>query len=152
MYDVFTVYPMVMGMRAVHSIGYTFPKPTGAALCPMPIAVRGFPASFTGCGATSNASYGDHPNWTQRDEDEAHSMLYKTELCRSWAETGSCNYGPKCQVRPSWRLPLAQLHHHPSHNETYRRMGQRVLKKGGAARKPLRRRDRPVCGRKSVRV
>jgi hypothetical protein len=23
--------------------------------------------------------------------------LYKTELCRSWEEKGSCRYGPKCQ-------------------------------------------------------
>ncbi|KDQ20655.1 hypothetical protein BOTBODRAFT_75118, partial [Botryobasidium botryosum FD-172 SS1] len=22
---------------------------------------------------------------------------YKTELCRSWEEKGSCRYGPKCQ-------------------------------------------------------
>jgi hypothetical protein len=38
------------------------------------------------------------PTWSQRDEDEAHSMLYKTELCRSFAETGECRYGHKCQV------------------------------------------------------
>eukprot|EP00850_Spirogloea_muscicola_P012352 SM000079S22470 [mRNA] locus=s79:353967:355303:- [translate_table: standard] len=24
--------------------------------------------------------------------------LYKTELCRSWEETGSCRYGSKCQI------------------------------------------------------
>jgi hypothetical protein len=23
--------------------------------------------------------------------------LYKTELCRSWADTGTCNYGERCQ-------------------------------------------------------
>jgi tristetraprolin/butyrate response factor 1 len=23
--------------------------------------------------------------------------LYKTELCRSWEEKGTCRYGPKCQ-------------------------------------------------------
>ena len=38
------------------------------------------------------------PTWSQRDEDEAHSMLYKTELCRSFAETGECRYGHKCQA------------------------------------------------------
>jgi hypothetical protein len=26
--------------------------------------------------------------------------LYKTELCRSWEESGACRYGHKCQVRP----------------------------------------------------
>jgi hypothetical protein len=106
MYDVrvYPVYPVVMGMQAIHSIGYAFPKPAGAALCPMPVAVGGFAASLPGRAATSKAS-GDHPNWTQRDEDEAHSMLYKTELCRSYQETGACNYGPKCQVK----LPGARL-------------------------------------------
>lgn len=121
MYDVrvYPVYPVVMGMRPIHSIGYTFPEPTGAAHCSMPIAV-GFTASFSGRAATSKAS-GDHPNWTQRDEDEAHSMLYKTELCRSYQETGTCNYGPKCQVTAQASaarrgvLPLAQSHHHSSY-------------------------------------
>jgi len=38
--------------------------------------------------------------------------LYKTELCLSWAETGTCRYGPKCQfahgkqeLRPVLRHP-----------------------------------------------
>lgn len=27
-----------------------------------------------------------------------NTALYKTELCRSWEETGTCRYGVKCQV------------------------------------------------------
>ena len=33
---------------------------------------------------------GDHP--------QLKVGLYKTELCRSWEETGFCRYGAKCQV------------------------------------------------------
>jgi butyrate response factor 1 len=42
----------------------------------------------------------------------AQNSLYKTELCRSWEETGSCRYGGKCQfahgrdeLRPVVRHP-----------------------------------------------
>ncbi|GIL99267.1 hypothetical protein Vretimale_4428, partial [Volvox reticuliferus] len=41
-----------------------------------------------------------------------HNTLYKTEMCRSWSETGSCRYGSKCQfahgpeeLRPVVRHP-----------------------------------------------
>ena len=43
---------------------------------------------------------------------EPANALYKTELCRSWEETGSCRYGGKCQfahgrdeLRPVMRHP-----------------------------------------------
>ena len=46
-----------------------------------------------------------------REQYQQHS-LYKTELCRSWEETGSCRYGVKCQfahgrdeLRPVMRHP-----------------------------------------------
>jgi len=48
----------------------------------------------------------------QKDKDGSTSSLYKTELCRSWEETGSCRYGNKCQfahgkdeLRPIIRHP-----------------------------------------------
>lgn len=46
------------------------------------------------------------------EEELTHQNLYKTELCRSWQETGSCRYGSKCQfahgmeeLRPVLRHP-----------------------------------------------
>ena len=38
----------------------------------------------------------------QQQQQQQHSpqhSLYKTELCRSYEETGTCRYGAKCQVR-----------------------------------------------------
>jgi len=46
------------------------------------------------------------------EEELSKQNLYKTELCRSFMETGNCRYGPKCQfahgtheVRPVMRHP-----------------------------------------------
>jgi len=46
------------------------------------------------------------------EEELNRQNLYKTELCLSWAETGTCRYGPKCQfahgkqeLRPVLRHP-----------------------------------------------
>lgn len=61
-------------------------------------------------GDTPNASN----NKRHRDiEDElGHQDRYKTELCRSWHESGTCRYGSKCQfahgaheLRPVMRHP-----------------------------------------------
>jgi len=48
----------------------------------------------------------------QIEEELAKQNLYKTELCRSWIETGICRYGHKCQfahgeheLRPVLRHP-----------------------------------------------
>lgn len=40
--------------------------------------------------------------------------LYKTELCRSWEETGTCRYGAKCQFAHS-REELHPVHRHPKY-------------------------------------
>lgn len=46
------------------------------------------------------------------EQELQQQSLYKTELCRSWAETGACRYGTKCQfahgveeLRPVMRHP-----------------------------------------------
>lgn len=46
------------------------------------------------------------------EEELGHQSRYKTELCRSWTETGNCRYGVKCQfahgheeLRPVLRHP-----------------------------------------------
>ena len=53
--------------------------------------------------------------------------LYKTEMCRSWEETGSCRYGAKCQfAHGSWELrPVAR---HPKYKTEVSRQWQRVQK------------------------
>ena len=40
--------------------------------------------------------------------------LYKTELCRSWEETGTCRYGGKCQFAHS-REELRPVQRHPKY-------------------------------------
>lgn len=40
--------------------------------------------------------------------------LYKTELCRSWEETGTCRYGAKCQFAHS-RDELRPVQRHPKY-------------------------------------
>ncbi|OBZ79031.1 Zinc finger protein zfs1 [Grifola frondosa] len=51
------------------------------------------PGQNVGLGALSvNGSIGNGPSANNRKLG-----LYKTELCRSWEEKGSCRYGAKCQ-------------------------------------------------------
>merc|ERR1719443_1754235 len=40
--------------------------------------------------------------------------LYKTELCRSWEETGSCRYGGKCQFAHG-KSELRPIARHPKY-------------------------------------
>ncbi|KAI8816140.1 uncharacterized protein EV422DRAFT_501595, partial [Fimicolochytrium jonesii] len=40
--------------------------------------------------------------------------LYKTELCRSWEETGTCRYGTKCQFAHS-DVELRHVDRHPKY-------------------------------------
>lgn len=49
---------------------------------------------------------------TSIEEELGHQSRYKTELCRSWSDTGNCRYGVKCQfahgreeLRPVLRHP-----------------------------------------------
>eukprot|EP00761_Pharyngomonas_kirbyi_P008440 gb/GECH01008451.1/.p1 GENE.gb/GECH01008451.1/~~gb/GECH01008451.1/.p1 ORF type:complete len:182 (+),score=32.66 gb/GECH01008451.1/:1-546(+) len=37
-----------------------------------------------------------------QDQDDGQ-RLYKTELCRSWLETGQCRYGDKCQFAHGYK-------------------------------------------------
>ena len=50
--------------------------------------------------------------------------LYKTELCRSWEEKGSCRYGPKCQFAHG-EDEIRKVARHPkvSNNSFYTRLG-----------------------------
>jgi len=48
------------------------------------------------------------------EEDSPPQNLYKTELCRSFEETGSCRYGLKCQFAHS-RTELRTVSRHPKY-------------------------------------
>jgi len=47
-----------------------------------------------------------------------NNSLYKTELCRSWSETGSCRYGNKCQFAHGGD-ELRSLNRHPKYKTEY---------------------------------
>ena len=47
-------------------------------------------------------------------KDTKKASLYKTELCRSWEETGTCRYGDKCQFAHS-RDELRVVDRHPKY-------------------------------------
>jgi butyrate response factor 1 len=48
-------------------------------------------------------------------EDElTQQSLYKTELCRSWTETGACRYGNKCQFAHG-KDEVRQIMRHPKY-------------------------------------
>jgi len=76
--------------------------------------------------ARDDDSYDDDlagPDEDQNDADYDRALfyyqqnaLYKTELCRSWEETGQCRYGSKCQfahtrgeLRPVMRHPKVRV-------------------------------------------
>ncbi|GAQ85195.1 hypothetical protein KFL_002230160 [Klebsormidium nitens] len=47
-------------------------------------------------------------------QPQAQNSLYKTELCRSWEETGACRYGAKCQFAHG-REELREIQRHPKY-------------------------------------
>eukprot|EP00210_Caulerpa_lentillifera_P003599 g3434.t1 len=56
-------------------------------------------ARLNGGGGTPSTDT-DSDKWPVRTSSSMSSKektLYKTELCRSWEETGKCSYGGKCQ-------------------------------------------------------
>jgi tristetraprolin/butyrate response factor 1 len=51
----------------------------------------------TGLGDGQNSSSSVDSNGNGPSANNRKLGLYKTELCRSWEEKGTCRYGPKCQ-------------------------------------------------------
>ncbi|TPX68020.1 hypothetical protein SpCBS45565_g03381 [Spizellomyces sp. 'palustris'] len=51
---------------------------------------------------------------TKIDRELKKMSLYKTELCRSWEETGTCRYGNKCQFAHS-ETELRPVDRHPKY-------------------------------------
>ncbi|KAI9364867.1 hypothetical protein DFJ73DRAFT_619839, partial [Zopfochytrium polystomum] len=54
------------------------------------------------------------PGGKKFDKDAKKANLYKTELCRSWEETGHCRYGAKCQFAHS-EAELRAVDRHPKY-------------------------------------
>ena len=73
----------------------------------------------TGPGDGSQNSSSNDPGGNGPSANNRKLGLYKTELCRSWEEKGTCRYGPKCQfahgedeVRKVSRHPKVVPVHH----------------------------------------
>ncbi len=49
-----------------------------------------------------------------KESNPKKGTLYKTELCRSWEETGQCRYGNKCQFAHSLN-ELRLVNRHPKY-------------------------------------
>ena len=98
-----TLYGQAPSANPYYSAGPGMPDPAMAAALANAVAtlppaafhaaLQGF-AGYGGPGATNpaNPSAVGGPSANNRKLG-----LYKSELCRSWSETGSCRYGPKCQ-------------------------------------------------------
>ena len=98
-----TMYGQAPSANPYYSAGPGMPDPAMAAALANAVAtlppaafhaaLQGF-AGYGVPGATNpaNPSTVGGPSANNRKLG-----LYKSELCRSWSETGSCRYGPKCQ-------------------------------------------------------
>ena len=52
---------------------------------------------------------GRNKNNNNNNKNVPKESLYKTELCRQYAISGQCSYGPRCQVRFYFSLSLLQI-------------------------------------------
>ncbi|TPX55495.1 hypothetical protein PhCBS80983_g05270 [Powellomyces hirtus] len=70
------------------------------------------PARYAeGLATSDNGSMGTSH---KMDRELKKMSLYKTELCRSWEETGTCRYGTKCQFAHS-QVELRPVDRHPKY-------------------------------------
>ncbi|KAJ3024267.1 hypothetical protein HKX48_003092 [Thoreauomyces humboldtii] len=73
--------------------------------------ITGHSISMDGHGSSESSSVGPV---VKMDRELKKMSLYKTELCRSWEETGTCRYGTKCQFAHS-RTELRPVDRHPKY-------------------------------------
>ena len=74
---------------------------------PYGIPGQAMPAAAAANGAAAGNAAGNGPSANNRKLG-----LYKTELCRSWEEKGSCRYGSKCQFAHG-EEELRKVQRHP---------------------------------------
>jgi len=72
----------------------------------IPVPIKSIPSPQISTPALTDNSLSDEESTTQ--------CLYKTELCRSFEETGSCRYGLKCQFAHG-RAELRHVTRHPKY-------------------------------------
>ncbi|KAI8995385.1 hypothetical protein BD414DRAFT_239521 [Trametes punicea] len=75
----------------------------------VPLQAQGLNLTNTGSSIGTNNSTGSGPSANNRKLG-----LYKTELCRSWEEKGSCRYGAKCQFAHG-EEELRKVQRHPKY-------------------------------------
>ena len=91
--------PQVLHLSQSGYATFNFNRHSSAPSTPVPIAQRRSKSSLNFDLPVEN-------------QCQPNTMLYKTEMCRSWVETGNCRYGSKCQfahgedeLRPVTRHP-----------------------------------------------
>ncbi|CDO70259.1 hypothetical protein BN946_scf184942.g59 [Trametes cinnabarina] len=75
----------------------------------VPLPTQSLNLTNTGSSVSTNNSTGTGPSANNRKLG-----LYKTELCRSWEEKGSCRYGAKCQFAHG-EEELRKVQRHPKY-------------------------------------
>jgi hypothetical protein len=89
--------PGVAQIMAAARMQQQFPQPYGLAM-PTPQQTIAANAGRAAAQAKINAAnLAIDPSGNGPSANNRKLGLYKTELCRSWEEKGTCRYGPKCQ-------------------------------------------------------
>ncbi|KZT74878.1 hypothetical protein DAEQUDRAFT_10977 [Daedalea quercina L-15889] len=86
----------------------------GAYGVPLPGQNAGVASPNTAGNATNQGLNALGPGGTGPSANNRKLGLYKTELCRSWEEKGSCRYGAKCQFAHG-EEELRKVQRHPKY-------------------------------------
>ena len=84
--------PQAMSLYTSQFYGAQDAYPRAADLAAAQAIANRLQPQYTGYGTVDEGSTGNGPSANNRKLG-----LYKTELCRSWEEKGTCRYGAKCQ-------------------------------------------------------
>jgi hypothetical protein len=93
------------------------PQPPAAALNQLAAASVNLQAAAVAAVAAANATAASAAGNATNSGPSANNRklgLYKTELCRSWEEKGTCRYGTKCQFAHG-EDELRQVQRHPKY-------------------------------------
>lgn len=73
---------------------------------------KGLSIPKKGFSKSSSEQFQSHPRSCLDHGSDKRITLYKTEMCRTYEETGTCKYGPKCQFAHD-RAELREISRHP---------------------------------------
>jgi hypothetical protein len=79
------------------------------------------PLSANSYGSPPGSATSQNGNSVGPSANNRKLGLYKTELCRSWEEKGSCRYGPKCQFAHG-EDEIRKVTRHPKVNNVHIRV------------------------------